>query len=93
MMATTSARSAAGTANLSSALSHVVHERVPLARRDAQVPVGALHVLAGVFLRTSGGPAQHLYGAPITLVSQTLRSKDDIRLCPCPSPTKARAET
>ena len=41
-------------------LRHVVHERVPLARRDAQVPVGALHVLAGVFLRTSGGPAQHL---------------------------------
>src|SRR5229473_5168086 len=41
-------------------LRHVVHERVPFARRDAQVPVRALHVLAGVFLRTSGGPAQHL---------------------------------
>src|SRR6266566_2025026 len=41
-------------------LRHVVHERVPLARRDAQVPMRALHVLAGVFLRTSGGPAQHL---------------------------------
>jgi hypothetical protein len=41
-------------------LRHVVHERVPLARRDAQVPVRALHVLAGVFLRTSGAPAQHL---------------------------------
>src|SRR5438552_5923268 len=41
-------------------LRHIVHERVPLARRDAQVPVRALHVLAGVFLRTSGGPAQHL---------------------------------
>src|SRR6266403_1532992 len=41
-------------------LRHVVHERVPLARCDAQVPVRALHVLAGVFLRTSGGPAQHL---------------------------------
>src|SRR5713101_2342089 len=52
-MATTSARSAGGTANF-------VHERVPLARRDAQVPVRALHVLAAVFLRTSGGPAQHL---------------------------------
>src|SRR5262249_7480036 len=41
-------------------LRHVVHERLPLARRDAQVLVRALHVLAGVFLRTSGGPAQHL---------------------------------
>src|ERR1700716_2975641 len=41
-------------------LRHVVHERAPLARCDAQVPVRALHVLAGVFLRTSGGPAQHL---------------------------------
>src|SRR5438552_13376191 len=40
-------------------LRHVVHERVPLARTDAQVPVRALHVLASVFLRTSGGPAQH----------------------------------
>src|SRR5213080_3233480 len=38
-------------------LRHVVHEGVPLVRRDAQVPVRALHVLAGVFLRTSG--AQH----------------------------------
>src|SRR5205807_9796772 len=59
-MATTSARSAAGTANLSSVCANVVHERVPLARRDVQVPVRALHVLTGVFLRTSGGPAQHL---------------------------------
>src|SRR5437868_3265527 len=41
-------------------LRYVVHERVPLALCDAQVPVRALHVLAGVFLRTSGGPAQHL---------------------------------
>src|SRR5258708_5084874 len=41
-------------------LRHVVHERAPLARCDAQMPVRALHVLAGVFLRTSGGPAQHL---------------------------------
>src|SRR5947199_6661813 len=41
-------------------LRHVVHERVPLVRRDAQVPVRALHVLAGVFLRTYSGPAQHL---------------------------------
>jgi hypothetical protein len=52
-MATTSARSAAG-------LCQVVHERVPLTRRDAQVPVRVLHVLAAVFLRTSGGQAQHL---------------------------------
>src|SRR5258705_5225845 len=58
-MATTSARSAAGTANLSSVCA-VVHERAPLARCDAKVPVRALHVLAGVFLRTSGSPAQHL---------------------------------
>src|SRR5712671_1382473 len=41
-------------------LRHVVHERVPLAWCDAQVPVRALHVLAGVFLRTSGGSARHL---------------------------------
>src|SRR6266446_9049094 len=41
-------------------LRHVVHERAPLARRDAKMPVRALHVLAGVFLRTAGGPAQHL---------------------------------
>ena len=34
-------------------LCHVIHERVPLARRDAQVPMRALHVLAGVSLRTS----------------------------------------
>src|SRR5947208_10821975 len=41
-------------------LCHVIHERVPLARRDAQVPMRALHVLTGVSLRTSSGPAQHL---------------------------------
>src|SRR5207245_4211378 len=41
-------------------LRHVVHERVPLARRDAQVPMRALHVLTGVSLRTSSGPGQHL---------------------------------
>src|SRR5258705_6396560 len=41
-------------------LRHVVHERGPRAGRDAQMPVRALHVLAGVFLRTSGGAAQHL---------------------------------
>src|SRR5258705_5633896 len=58
-MATTSARSAAGTANLSSVCA-VVHERARLAGCDAQVPVRALHVLAGAFLRTSGSPAQHL---------------------------------
>src|ERR1700730_15501811 len=52
-MATTSARSAAGRCK-------VAHERVPLSRREAQVPVRALHVLAAVFLRTSGGQAQHL---------------------------------
>jgi hypothetical protein len=49
-----------GDCELVERLCHVVHERVPLARCDAQVPMRALHVLAGVFLRTSGGPAQHL---------------------------------
>ena len=59
-MATTSARSAAGTANLSSvcATSSMNAPHSPGVIR--RVPVRALHVLAGVLLRTSGGPAQHL---------------------------------
>src|SRR6266403_6203820 len=59
-MATTSARSAGGTPNLSSVWATSSMNASQLARPDAQVPVRALHVLAGVFLRTSGGPAQHL---------------------------------
>src|SRR5260370_42163818 len=45
-----------GDGELVERLRHVVHERTPLARCDAQVPVRALHVLAGVFLRPSGSP-------------------------------------
>src|SRR5258707_7687104 len=55
-MATPSARSAAGTANLSS----VCATSSMNAPHSPQMPVRALHVLAGVFLRASGGPAQHL---------------------------------
>src|SRR5438067_12726204 len=59
-MATTSARSHAGTANLSSvcATSSMNASHSPGVMRRCRCEL--LHVLAGVFLRTSGGPAQHL---------------------------------